>query len=35
MTASIGIKLAAALGALGAGVAAVVLIILLLRSVFG
>ncbi len=35
MTASIGIKLAAALGALAAGVAAVVLIVLLLRSVLG
>jgi len=35
MTAGVGIRLAAALGALVAGVAAVVLIVLLLRSVLG
>jgi len=35
MTAGVGIRLAAALGALVAGVAAVILIVLLLRSVLG
>jgi hypothetical protein len=35
MTAGIGIRLFAALGALAAGAAAVVLIIVLLRSVLG
>jgi len=35
MTAGAGIRLAAALGALVAGIAAVILIVLLLRSVLG
>ena len=35
MTSGVGIRLAAALGALAAGVVAVVVIVLLLRSVLG
>ena len=35
MTSGVGIRLAAALGALVAGVAAVILIVLLLRSILG
>jgi len=35
VTAGVGIRLAAALGALAAGAAAVILIVLLLRSVLG